>query len=271
MPDFNCFETNYHQFSPIRFVSSNDSSILAFTIYELPGSPIIMHAHIFQHVHFEGIGSMANWFSRNKVLTTATRFFDGETACVPDRADMLVVMGGPMSVHDEREFPWLIGEKRAIERSIAAGIPVLGICLGAQLIATVAGAKVHKNHEREIGWWPIESTPQANGFKLRDGIVFHWHGETFDLPSGATHLASSQACRNQAFELAGRTIGLQFHLETTPVSAAELVCHARQELVPGKFVQDELTILGASATHYETLLAEMDRLLAYMSANNPRK
>jgi GMP synthase-like glutamine amidotransferase len=173
-----------------------------------------------------------------------------------------------MSVNDEQMFPWLVHEKRFIGDVIARGKPVLGICLGAQMIANVLGSKVYPNPEKEIGWFPIQSTPTTgphNVFRFSDQcMVFHWHGETFDLPQGATRLAKSAACRNQAFQFGANVIGLQFHLETTPASARELVANCRDELVPAKYVQSEASILAVPAEHYRAINTLMDEVLSFL-------
>ena len=228
-----------------------------------------MHAHVFQHVPFEGIGSIAHWLSTRSATVATTRFFHRELPPLNLSADLLVVMGGPMSVWDESIHPWLIEEKRAIARALEHQIPVLGICLGAQLIAHVSGAKVYPNSELEIGWWPIEPVSATPGHFLFSPLTaFHWHGETFDLPIGSTHLAASLACRHQAFELPHRVMGLQFHLETTPQSALELITHARHELTQGRYVQDEPTLLAAPSSLYTAMNQCMNRVLDYLVADS---
>jgi GMP synthase-like glutamine amidotransferase len=165
--------------------------------------------------------------------------------------DALVVMGGPMGVHDMHQFPWLAEETTYIRRAIKDGRPVLGICLGAQLIAHVLGAKIYKNTEPEIGWFPIGWTPAAQASPLASHFnetmtVFHWHNDTFDLPPGATHLASSQACRHQAFLYGERVLGLQFHLEMTKEIIEKLLTLDDTPLPESRFVQKDAAIRGES-------------------------
>ena len=227
-----------------------------------------MRSHIFQHVPFEGPGSIEPWLRAAGHHVTRTPFYtDGTTLPdVPD-IDLLIVMGGPMSVNDEQQFPWLVAEKAFIRRTIDAGKPVLGICLGAQLIASAMGARVYPNPTREIGWFPIHgcTAPGTNNFSFPSSVdVFHWHGETFDLPPGATPLASSAACQLQAFQLGTSVIGLQFHLETTPASARDIVTHCSAELIPGDHVQDAATILSATPEQYRTSNHLMDTVLAFL-------
>jgi GMP synthase (glutamine-hydrolysing) len=135
-------------------------------------------------------------------------------------ATAMVIMGGPMSANDDLTF--IQREVALIAEAVKSEIPLLGVCLGAQLIAKALGAKVYRNTVREIGWAPVTFTEAARRDPLFAGLsaletVFHWHGDTFDLPRNAELLASSAACRNQAFRVANRVYGLQFHLEVKPV------------------------------------------------------
>jgi len=230
-----------------------------------------MRAHYLQHVPFEGLGSIEPWLEAAGYEITNTRFF--ESAGLPDPAmiDLLVVMGGPMSVNDEDRFPWLAPEKRFIRAAINYGKPVLGICLGAQLIARAMGALVYRNSAKEIGWLPIQGVSAIDSpvFGFPPSVeVFHWHGETFDLPSGAIRLARSEGCENQAFQLGRSVIGLQFHLETTPASAREIISHCRDELIPSKYVQTEKEILSAKPESYKSINQLMGNLLSFLLRND---
>jgi len=226
-----------------------------------------MRAHYLQHVPFEGLGSIKPWLRAAGYKITSTRFF-GSTG-LPDinEVDLLIVMGGPMSVNDHGEFPWLIREKQFIRSVIQSGKPVLGVCLGAQLIASTMGARVYRNHEKEIGWLPIEGVASIDGsaFHFPSSVdVFHWHGETFDLPAGAVRLARSEVCENQGFQLGQSVIGLQFHLETTPESAREIASHCRTELVPSSYVQSETAIVSAPPEKYQTINNLMVEVLSFL-------
>ena len=226
-----------------------------------------MRAHYFQHVLFEGLGSIEPWLDSNGYELTSTRFFESANLPNPKAIDLLVVMGGPMSVNDENKVPWLALERQFVREIIESGKPVLGICLGAQIIANAMGAKVFPNPVKEIGWFPIHAVASIDGTVFNfppSEIVFHWHGETFDLPQGAIRLAKSEGCENQAFQLGKRVIGLQFHLETTPKSAREIVSNCREELRPSRYVQTEEEILSASSSRYKSINNLMSSILSFL-------
>lgn len=225
-----------------------------------------MNVHLLQHVPFEDLGSIVTWVDRHGAASTATRFFLDER--LPDirQCDVVIAAGGPMSVNDEAVLPWLKAEKQFLREAIQRGIPVLGICLGAQLIANSLGAAVHANHHKEIGWFPIDAVATLDRYFHFPAqcTAFHWHGETFELPAGAVPLARSAACENQAFQIGRRVIGLQFHLETTPQIAASLLESSRHEMTPGPYVQSEREISAAPAARYTAANALMEQLLDYL-------
>lgn len=228
-----------------------------------------MKVHVLQHVPFEGIGSMEPWLAAQQATIGYTRFY--EPWSLPDTAglDLIIAMGGPMSVNDEAELPWLSNEKRFIREAIQRGVPVLGICLGAQLIASALGASVYAGRQREIGWFDIEATPGTDdGFLFpAHSTVFHWHGETFDLPKGAIRLARSAVCENQAFQFRQNVIGLQFHLETTPESMGAIVANCRHELVESTYVQSEATIRSVPPIAYARINRLMADVLNYLTSS----
>ena len=230
-----------------------------------------MRTHYLQHVPFEGLGSIEDWLRANSDTITSTRFFESWHLPEPKEIDHLIILGGPMSVHDVVAYPWLAAELQFIHQCLEAHIPTLGICLGAQLIAKACGAQVYPNPHKEIGWFPIMGTgserPDTFAFPASQN-VFHWHGETFDLPSGAQLLAHSSACRHQAFQRGRSVLGLQFHLETTPTSAQALVAHCRDELVPGPYIQSEQAILGASPADYQAINQLMTEVLQFLRAGS---
>jgi GMP synthase-like glutamine amidotransferase len=232
-----------------------------------------MRVHWFQHVPFEGLGSIEPWLRAAGARVSSTKFFEDDPILPrPGDVDLLVVMGGPMSANDESPLTWLGEEKRFIRVAIERGTAVLGVCLGAQLIASALGASVYANAEREIGWLPITGTADEAGLPAwagarRETTVFHWHGETFDLPPGAEVLARSAACEHQAFRIGRRILGLQFHLETTAASARALVANCRADLAPGRFVQSESDILAADAARHSSINTLMTETLAYLTSD----
>ena len=230
-----------------------------------------MRVHVLQHVWFEDIGSMAPWFEARGARLGHTRFHEPDAALPDVRSlDLLIAMGGPMSVNDEAQYPWLRAEKRFIAEAIRRGTPVVGVCLGAQLIASALGARVHANPVKEIGWFPIEAIDDggagADLFRFPPRItVFHWHGETFELPPGAVHLARSAACAHQAFQLGRSVIGMQFHLETTPESADLLIRQCRHELVDAPTIQTAEAMQTAPADDYAAINALMGEVLYHVT------
>lgn len=230
-----------------------------------------MRAHYLQHVPFEGLGSIENWLGSAGYQITGTQFF--KSAVLPDLSniDLLIAMSGPMSVNDEIEFPWLVAEKNFIRQAIESGTSVLGICLGAQLIASAMGADVFSNRAKEIGWFPVHGVSCVGASFLKfppSTQVFHWHGETFDLPSGATLIAKSEGCQHQAFQIGTSVVGLQFHLETTPESVRDLVSNCRDELIPSQYVQTEAEILSAEPDNYNAINQMMGEVLSFLQNNN---
>lgn len=221
---------------------------------------------VLQHVPFEGMGSIGDWLTAQRADVSCTRLFAGDPLPSVERVGALIALGGPMSVNDEETLSWLRPEKQLVRDAVARGVPVLGVCLGAQLIASALGAPVYRGPATEIGWFPVQGVPDvAPSFQFPpDDLVFHWHGETFDLPAGAVRLAGSPACENQAFQLGRNVVALQFHLETTPANVEALVEHCRNELVPATYVQSEQDLLAAPAERYGAINLQMQNLLAYL-------
>jgi GMP synthase-like glutamine amidotransferase len=209
----------------------------------------MMRFHCLQHVPFEMPGNIEVWIKQNGHAISFTYFFNNGHLPALEDFDVLVIMGGPMSIHDEKEFAWLKKEKEFIASAINKQKKILGICLGAQLIADVLGAKVFNNKEKEIGFMPVHFTKDAlknTLFKdFNEGeTVFHWHGETFDLPREAFLIASTQACINQAYSIGDNIIGLQFHLEVTPEIVKNMIKHEGRELVPAIYIHSAEKILN---------------------------
>ena len=199
-----------------------------------------MRIHYLQHVPFEDTGCIRPWAESAGHAISVTRFYRDDKLPAVEEFDWLIIMGGPMGVYDEDQHPWLATEKGFIRQAIQKRKFVLGICLGAQLIADVLGARVYSHGHKEIGWYPIHKTRKGDGaVKLMpdEVTVLHWHGDTFDIPDGAVHLYRSAACENQAFIYRDHVLGFQFHLETTPNSLEGLIENCGHEIAPGPYIQ----------------------------------
>ena len=232
-----------------------------------------MRLHYFQHVSFEGLGSIDPWAKEMGYEITSTRLFAKDPFPNLDDIDWLIIMGGPMGIYDEDKYPWLLSEKNYIEQAVVQGKIVLGICLGAQLIADVLGAKIYPNKHKEIGWFPIQKTRETAHTRLADFLpaqidVFHWHGDTFDIPKGAIHIAKSKACENQGFIYDDHVVALQFHLETTEQSAKELIDNCQDDIKKGPFIQSSAEILSDKKRFEKIngLISELLNHLSYVSS-----
>lgn len=179
--------------------------------------------HVIRHVAFEDLGLWGKQLSELGHVTYLQAGIDDLSICIHQPADLLVVLGGPIGVYESNEYPFLNDELEVIRDRLASKKPMLGICLGAQLIAAAAGVRVYPSGVKEIGWAPIKLTDDGESSCLRHLrpsllTVLHWHGDTFDLPDGATLLASTELVKNQAFSLGNHVLALQFHVEADPAA-----------------------------------------------------
>ena len=195
----------------------------------------IMKMAVLQHVPFEGPAAIADWAAARKIGVTVRHLYRGDPLPDLSEFDMLTVMGGPMSANDERVLPWLAPEIARVGDAIASDKIVLGVCLGAQIIAKALGAKVYKGAQKEIGWFPVRAEAAHALFEGLpvEFMAFHWHGETFDLPAKAERLASTPGTANQAFAVGKKVLGLQFHMEATKESVNALMANAANEIGAG--------------------------------------
>jgi GMP synthase-like glutamine amidotransferase len=229
-----------------------------------------------QHVAFEDLGGIEPWLRERGHDVSGCRVY--EDTCFPAMPDFdwLIVMGGPMGIHDDADNPWLPRERRFIGRALREGKLVLGICLGAQFLADALGARVHKNGEPEIGWFTLRATDEALQSATFSEVpaeftALHWHGDTFEVPEGATLLASSDATAHQAFEAdGGRVLGLQFHLEATPAGIEALIAECPDELVELPHVESAERLRAGVAEHGPATLELLDRVLGAMERLGPR-
>lgn len=195
------------------------------------------------HVSFEKLGLIEDWILAKGHSLTEYHLYNDPRLPLIAEFDMLIIMGGPMSVNNEREYPWLAAEKELIRRCKETEKPVLGICLGAQLIASALGNRVFQGKHTEIGWFPVEFNQAEEVIKLFPGLpvtatVFHWHGDTFDLPEGAVLLSSSSITPVQAYIANRKLLALQFHLEVKPENISLMINYAGEELVSSTYIQD---------------------------------
>jgi GMP synthase-like glutamine amidotransferase len=206
-----------------------------------------MRIHWLQHADFEDLGCIGPWLEAQGHAVKGTRLYAGEAPPQPQAFDALIVMGGPMNIYEYEQHSWLRGEKALIRAAVDAGKRMLGVCLGAQLLADVLGGPVTRNRHSEIGWFPLRQTEAGLRSLWLAGLPpeftgFHWHGDTYALPPGAECLASSAGCAQQAFALGERVLGLQFHLEVTRANAEEWFRHERP--APATYVQTPEYILA---------------------------
>jgi GMP synthase-like glutamine amidotransferase len=204
--------------------------------------------HSLEHVHFEDTAGLSTLLSSKGYKLNRSRLYDGDSLPEINSFELLLVMGGPMSVHDEDKFDWLKPEKKFIEKCISSGKKIIGICLGAQLLADVLGAKVFKNRYREIGWHNVRQAGDSKKSRIFHGFpeeftAFQWHGETFDIPSGCIKTSESEACENQSFIYDERIAALQFHLESTEISINNLIKYCGDEIISSPYIQNPEFIL----------------------------
>lgn len=210
-----------------------------------------MKVHILQHANFEGPGIIEDWTLDRGHEISFSRLYLGEDFPGTKDIDILVIMGGPMSFDEFDKYPWLKNEILFIKEAIIANKVVLGICLGAQILAEALGGRALHGNTKEIGWFPVyfdSNTLKKTGMEFIPEVitVFHWHTDTFEIPPGAVHLAKSNAFTNQAFIYKRKVIGLQFHFEVRTDSVINMVRYGRQELEKSDYVQGEVEILSNS-------------------------
>lgn len=223
-----------------------------------------MEVYIFQHVEFEGPGAILPYLESKGHKIHLVRLFAGDRIPHEDEVDFAIMMGGSMSVLDEAEHPYFVREKELCRDMVQLGKPILGICLGAQMIASAFGAAIRRNPQKEIGWFPVI----WNDGHAEPINAFHWHGETFDIPKQAVALAHSEACKNQAFRL-GSALALQFHLEATEQTMESMLENGADEIEASldcgeKFVQNPNKIKIAGKDFFEKSNAALHKILDFM-------
>jgi len=229
-----------------------------------------LRTHCFMHVPYEGIGCIENWLKDRQIEPSFTRFYENTGLPSVEEIDFLIVMGGPMGVYEENKYKWLNKEKQFIHEAIAKGKIVLGICLGSQLIAEVLGSKVFPNQQKEIGWFDVFKTETGQHHKMLEGIadtikVFHWHGDTYNLPKNCQHLFYSENCDHQVFLYQDKVLGLQFHPEINPELISGMLTAGSDELIPAKTIQSSKEILS-EVENMKASCQMMDTFLNYLTS-----
>lgn len=224
-----------------------------------------MRVHWLQHAEHEDLGCIAPWLAARGHSVSGSRLQRGEPAPQPEAYDWLIVLGGPMNIYQHAAYPWLVAEKQAIRAALNASKRVLGICLGAQLVADQLGGPVSRNAELEVGWHPVTLAAAGRKDAAFKGfpetfMAFHWHGDSFSLPVGAAPLMASAACANQAFSAGPKVAGIQFHLEVTAANARDWFAVERP--ATSRYVQAPEAILAA-LPHF----AENNRLMLKLLEN----
>ena len=232
-----------------------------------------IRARALIHIEHERLGLIQPRLEARGIHPEETRLWAGEELPEAGSFDFLIVMGGAMNVDEEERYPWLATEKDLIRRSIDDGVAVLGVCLGAQLVARALGAMVAPMGYKEIGWYPVR--PAFSRHPLFPGLdgsaslgVAHWHGDAFELPPGCDRLFSSEACAEQGFVLRGYpVVGLQFHLELDEATLTRYITEGSAELAEkGRWVQDPRTMLSLRAREATGAENALDGLLGALFA-----
>lgn len=227
-----------------------------------------MKIQVLQHSALNTLGTIEEYAKIKNHPLESTRFYKTRNPPALDSFDLLIIMGGPMGIYDYEENPWLIYEKAFIKQAIEAGKPVLGICLGAQLLADVLSARVYENENREMGWCSVKAVrKEENKPEFLEGLpeeitVFHWHARTFDLPEGAEHLFRSEGCKNQGFIFNSRVVALQFHPEVHEERVESMIGRFGREIGEGPFIQRKEEMVGQEkylASTKEFMFTVLDR------------
>lgn len=217
------------------------------------------------HAEFEQPGLIKDWFVNRGHEFNEIKLYAGEKL-TGDNSDMFVVMGGPMNIYEEDKYPWLSEEKIFLKNAVKNNKKILGICLGAQLIADVLGAKVYKNIYKEIGWFPVKREKGfSTSYFFRDfpetACVLQWHGDTFDIPDGCVKTAFSEGCPNQGFEYGDQILALQFHLEADSTIVKKMVENCGNEIVEAKYIQKEGELILGTKKYSEESNYLMGKIL----------
>ena len=224
------------------------------------------HILIIKQVEQEGPGLIEKIFAADGWVLRTVELLHGEKLPSDfDETGALVVLGGPMNVYEEKQYPFLKEEELLIRKALIEEVPVLGICLGAQFLAKTCGARVKKAPHKEIGWYKVEKTGDGKKDALfttgPDRIqVFQWHEDTFDVPEGAILLAEGKDCKNQAFRVGQNAYGLQFHIEVTEDMIQNWLQSGQEEAVVEKILRDTKKVWENYHTEAKRILLNFMRI-----------
>lgn len=235
-------------------------------------------AHVLRHVDFEGLGNIGQYFKQNNIEYTETQLFNNEPLPKIEGFDLLIIMGGPMGIFDDIDYPFLVEERKFISQVINQGIKVIGVCLGSQFLANSLGGKVFKGPFKEIGWFPVDYTQEFNGwiranseyesFEMIKSHIFQWHGDTFSNPKESIPIGFSKPKINQGFIYKNQVLALQFHIEMTKESVGLIVDNGLEEIedktVDHTYIQKKKSILEENSYYvdnYKFLVGLFDAFL----------
>ncbi len=238
-----------------------------------------MRITLLKHVHFEDSTWIREWCILHKYALEVVHMWENVGLDELEIPDLLILLGGPMSVHDTKDHPWLLWEKAFIRNCIDSSIPILGICLGAQLLAQQLGAEIIAQEAMELGWLPVKRSESVTkrvvweDLKLPDTLTtFHWHGESFSLPRGAQLLYSSEYCTNQAFLHGTRHIGLQFHPEMSLNDIQSILENGKEDLAKDSFSPQSADNILVQWNDYAAINRHfIENVLSYLAIKAKRK
>jgi GMP synthase-like glutamine amidotransferase len=222
---------------------------------------------IFQHAESEGPGHVRTYLESRGFVLDFVKWWEQSVDSADASWEGCVILGGAMNIYQHRDHPWLAREKTIISQLLGLEIPILGICLGAQLLADQLGGRVFQNQYEEIGWWPLRFDPAAAEIfpgVFRDGTFLHWHGDTFSLPEGSVPLGASDACPRQGFVFKKHVVALQFHPEVDEPLLRDFCGDGSEPWPTGPWVQSREEILGRGAEYCSVGNAMLEPVLDFL-------